>query len=127
MSDNIKENKEKIKLLGDQMISQLKNYSWTPIHTGFGNKHFQFQKDDYGRWRFKVIYSEYNSSNYLNVSDFISPIRFWYLRNFFVNKSLRNHTMIKNESELAGISQKFFSTHKDLSREFKLNKLLDEK
>jgi hypothetical protein len=125
MSDNIKQNREKIKQLREQMISQLKNYSWTPIDGGFSNKHFIFRL--YGEGvRFKVIYSEYNNSDYYKVFDFIHPIRFWLLKTFYVNKSLRNYKKIQKEAEFAQISKKFFEIHKDLARDAKLDKLLNQ-
>jgi hypothetical protein len=129
MSESIKESKEKIKQLRTLMVDQLKNYSWTPENDeyhGFSNEHFEFFGLESG-WKFRVIYNRTESSSPMFVSDFLSPLYFWYLRKFYVNKSLRNHNRIKKEAELAGVSQKFFSTHKDLSREIKLNKLLDEK
>ena len=127
MSDNIKENQYKIKLLKEQVIYQLKNCSWSPNSSGFYNSHFNFQKTDSGNWRFTVTYSTYNSSSQMNVADFISSFRFWILRIFYVEKSLKNYNRIRKEAELAGVSTKFFEAHKSLNRDNKLNQLLNEK
>lgn len=127
MSDNIKENKIKIKQLRDQIIDQLKNSPWTPSGSDdFYNKHFSFRNNSGGHWTIKFNYSEYNSSDYILLKEFLSPIYFFFLRVFYVNPKLRNYEKIKREEELAKMSQKFFNNKKELVRDAKLNQLLDK-
>lgn len=125
MSDNIKQNKEAIKTLADQMIYQLSNNSWIPNgSSSFSNKNFRFNKTMNG-WEVVVVYSEYNSSESYSVEEFISPIQFWFLRTFYVSKTLRNYKKFQKEADLAKVSQKFFEKNKDLLRDSKLEQILN--
>lgn len=124
MSDNIKKNRNQISKLGKFMISQLKSSPWHETNEGFYNKHFIFSKI-YGSWQFEVAYSSNRSSNRYSVSDFISPIYFWYLRIFFVNPAIRNQSKIKKESEMAKMSENFFDSNKDIERDSKLEEILN--
>ena len=120
---DIKVNKEKIKLLSDQMLYQLKHNSWIPMSEGFSNKNFAFRNGS-DHWVVRIIFSEYNTSNDININEFISPLKFWYLRKFYVNKTLENYEKYKRDAELDGVSDKFFANKKDLLRDTKLDKLI---
>jgi hypothetical protein len=125
MSDNIKQNRDAIKILTDQMIYQLKNNSWIPNgRSSFSNKNFRFYETANG-WEVVVVYSEYNSSESYSVEEFISPIQFWFLRTFYVSKTLRNYKKFQKEADLAKVSQKFFEKNKDLLRDSKLDRILN--
>ena len=126
MSDNIQENKKKIAQLRQFMILQLKTSAWQPSNNGFCNKYLSFTTDLSGGWKFQVYYgSQYNSSSSFEVSEFINPIMFWILRMVYVKSSLRNYEKLKKEAELASVSQKFFSKHKDVDRDSKLEQILN--
>jgi len=43
----------------------------------------------------------------------------------YVKSSLRNYEKLKKEAELASVSQKFFSKHKDVDRDSKLEQILN--
>jgi hypothetical protein len=122
MSDNIQENRKKISQLRKLLVNQLINNSWSGESDLFHNDYFQFYINGGGikDWRFK-IQSSYES---YKVSDFINPLLFWFLRIFYVKKSLRNYHKLKKEAQLASVSKKFFSNNKDLDRDSKLNELL---
>ena len=125
MSDNIKQNKDAIKVLTDQMIYQLKNNSWRPNGVySFSNKNFTFYDTESG-WKVTIIYSQFNSSESYSISEFISPIHFWFLRKFYVNKNLRNYKKLQKEAELSKVSKKFFENNKDLLRDSKLEQILN--
>lgn len=124
MSDNIKQNKDAIKNLADQMTYQLKNNSWIPNgSSNFSNKNFRFNETSEG-WEVIVVYSEYMSSESYSVDEFISPIHFWFLRTFYVSKTLRNYKKLQKESDLAKVSKRFFEKNKDLLRDSKLEQIL---
>ena len=127
MSDNIQENKKKIAQLRQFMIRQLKTSAWTPSSSdGFCNKYLSFTTDLSGGWKFQVYYgSQYDSSSSFEVSEFINPIMFWILRMVYVKSSLRNHEKLKKEAQMASVSQKFFSKHKDVDRDSKLDQILN--
>jgi hypothetical protein len=124
MSDNIKQNKDAIKILTEQMIYQLRNNSWIPNGSSFSNKNFRFNETTEG-WKVVVIYSEYMSSESYSVDEFISPIHFWFLRTFYVSKTLRNYKKLQKEADLAKVSKKFFEKNKDLLRDSKLEQILN--
>jgi hypothetical protein len=127
---NIKENRDKIKLLTLQMLDQLKKYPWTPEGDAFYNEYFSFRHNtNYSepRWEVKIKFESYSYSEYVEVKYFIHPLKFWFLRTFYVNPTLRNHFRIKKEQELSKLSDKFFSHNKNLSRDTKLNQLLNNK
>ena len=127
MSDNIQENKKKIAQLRQFMIRQLKTSAWTPSGSdGFCNKYLSFSTDVGDNWEFQVYYgTQYDSSSYFRVSDFLNPFTFWFLRMVYVKSSLRNYEKLKKEAELASVSQKFFSKHKDVDRDSKLEQILN--
>ena len=127
MSDNIQENKKKIAKLRQFMIRQLKTSAWTPSGSdGFCNKYLSFSTDVGDNWEFQVYYgTQYDSSSYFRVSDFLNPFTFWFLRMVYVKSSLRNYEKLKKEAELASVSQKFFSKHKDVDRDSKLEQILN--
>lgn len=127
MSDNIQENKKKIAQLRQFMIRQLKTSAWTPSGSGgFCNKYLSFSTDGGDNWKFQVYYgTQYDSSSYFRVSDFLNPFTFWFLRMVYVKSSLRNYEKLKKEAELASVSQKFFSKHKDVDRDSKLEQILN--
>ena len=127
MSDNIQENKKKIAQLRQFMIRQLKTSAWTPSGSdGFCNKYLSFATDASDNWKFQVYYgTQYDSSSHFRVSDFLNPFTFWFLRMVYVKSSLRNYEKLKKEAELASVSQKFFSKHKDVDRDSKLEQILN--
>jgi hypothetical protein len=127
MSDNIQENKKKIAQLRQFMITQLKISAWTPSGSdGFCNKYLSFVVDNSNNWKFQVYYgTKYDSSSSFEVSDFINPVMFWFLRHFYVKSSLRNHEKLLKEAQLASVSRKFFSKHKDVDRDSKLDQILN--
>lgn len=126
MSDNIKENKKKIEHLRKFMISQLKESSWIESGSGFSNKYLLFTTDASENWKFEVYYeNQYDTSGRFYVSDFINPIFFWFLRVFYVKRSLRNCEKLKKEAQMASVSQKFFSKHKEIDRDSKLEQILN--
>ena len=127
MSDNIQENKKEIAKLRQFMIRQLKTSAWTPSGSdGFCNKYLSFSTDVGDNWEFQVYYgTQYDSSSYFRVSDFLNPFTFWFLRMVYVKSSLRNYEKLKKEAELASVSQKFFSKHKDVDRDSKLEQILN--
>ena len=123
MSDNIKENRKKIVQLRNFIISQLKNSAWNPSSgSGFSNNYISFRKD--GKWEFTLHHNKYNSSNTFLVSDFMSPLTFWFLRIFYVKNSLRNYDRLEKEAKLASLSKDFFDKNKDLDRDSKLEQIL---
>jgi len=123
MSDNIQENRKKISQLRKFVISQLKTAAWSPRSDGFSNNYISFIKD--GNWKFHLNFTGYDTSSRYSVSDFISPLTFWFLRMFYVKKSLRNYHKLKKEAQLASVSKKFFDKNKDLDRDSKLNEILN--
>jgi hypothetical protein len=127
MSDNIQENRKKISQLRKFIISQLKTAAWSPrsgaIHHGFSNNYISFIKE--GDWEFYLNFTGYDTSSRYSVSDFISPLTFWFLRMFYVKKSLRNYHKLKKEAQLASVSKKFFDKNKDLDRDSKLDQILN--
>ena len=126
MSDNIQENKKKIAQLRQFMIRQLKTSAWTPSGSdGFCNKYLSFATDGRDNWKFQVYFARYDSSSYFRVSDFLNPFTFWFLRMVYVKSSLRNYEKLKKEAELASVSRKFFSKHKDVDRDSKLEQILN--
>ena len=126
MSDNIQENKKKIAQLRQFMIRQLKTSAWTPSGSGLCNKYLSFATDGRDNWKFQVYYgTQYDSSSYFRVSDFLNPFTFWFLRMVYVKSSLRNYEKLKKEAELASVSRKFFSKHKDVDRDSKLEQILN--
>jgi hypothetical protein len=123
MSDNIKENRKKIVQLRKFIISQLKNSAWNPSSgNGFSNNYISFGGD--GKWEFTLRHNKYNSSNRFLVSDFMSPLTFWFLRIFYVKNSLRNYHRLEKEAKLASLSKDFFDRNKDLDRDSKLEQIL---
>lgn len=122
MSDNIQENRKKISQLRKFIISELKNSAWEPSTSGFSNNYIAFVED--GNWKFNLYYAKFDNSGRFLVSDFISPLTFWFLRIFYVKKSLRNYHKLKKEAQLASVSKKFFSNNKDLDRDSKLDEIL---
>jgi hypothetical protein len=123
MSDNIQENRKKISQLRKFVISQLKTAAWSPRSDGFSNNYISFIKD--GDWEFYLNFTGYDTSSRYSVSDFISPLTFWFLRMFYVKKSLRNYHKLKKEAQLASVSKKFFDKNKDLDRDSKLDQILN--
>jgi len=123
MSDNIQENRKKISQLRTFIISQLKTDAWSPSSNGFSNNYISFFED--GNWKFYLNFTGYDTSGRYSVSDFISPLTFWFLRMFYVKKSLRNYHKLKKEAQLASVSKKFFDKNKDLDRDSKLDQILN--
>ena len=109
------------------MVIQLKSSVWTPSNdNGFYNTHFTFYKATGGEWQVKIRYDSYYDSSYIQVSEFINSFYFWYLRRFYVNRLIRNHKVFEKEANLAIVSEKFFQKNKDLSRDAKLDQLLNK-
>lgn len=127
MSDNIQENKKKIAQLRGFMISQLKTSAWTPSGSdGFSNKYLSFDTDASGDWKFVVYFNgQYDTSGSFSVYEFIDRFTFWFLRVFYVKRSLRNYEKLKKEAQMAQVSQKLFDKNKNLLRDSKLEQILN--
>lgn len=50
---------------------------------------------------------------------------FFFLRMVYVKSSLRNYEKLKKEAQMASVSRKFFSKHKDVDRDSKLEQILN--
>ena len=125
MSDNIKENKLKIKQLRKFIITQLRESNWKGTNDDFHNKYIRFREDSRNGWTFHVNFSYNNSSNEYKVNSFLNKLEFWFLRTFYVNQALRNHQKLEKEAQLASLSKKFFDNNKDVLRDNKLDELLN--
>ena len=126
MSDNIKENKLKVKQLRKFIISQLRESTWKGTKSDFHNKYLRFRTDSSDRWILRVNHN-YNTSDDYRVSNFLNPLEFWFLRTFYSNRALRNSQRLEKEAELARLSKKFFDNNKDVLRNNKLDELLNNK
>jgi hypothetical protein len=126
MSDNIKENKLKIKQLRKFIISQLKESTWKGSKDDFENKYIRFRKDSSG-WSFRLHHTYNNTSDDYKVSNFLNTFEFWFLRTLYVDRALRNHQKLEKEAKLASLSKKFFDNNKDVLRDNKLDELLNNK
>ena len=124
MSDNIKENKLKIKQLRKFIISQLKESTWQGSSRNFYNKCLRFSGGG-DTWYVSMKYTNNTSSNEYKVTNFLGKFEFWFLRTFFVSRALKNYQKLQKEAELANLSQKFFDNNKDVLRDNKLDELLN--
>lgn len=59
------------------------------------------------------------------VYEFIDRFTFWFLRVFYVKRSLRNYEKLKKEAQMAQVSQKLFDKNKNLLRDSKLEQILN--
>lgn len=127
MSENIKDNKQTIKYLRKFIVSQLKESSWEGSTYFFYNRYLTFNKpeDSSGVWKIQLKFGNYDS-NFIDVSDFINPFYFWFLRTFYVNSSIKNSEKNKKESQIANAAKKFFEKNKDVLRDKKLENLLND-
>jgi hypothetical protein len=123
MSDNIKENKLKIKQLRKFIITQLKESPWKGTNNDFHNKYFRFRVCG-ENWYVTINYNNSTSNEY-KVSNFLNKLEFFFLRTFYVHQALRNHQKLEKEAQLASLSQKFFDNNKDVLRDNKLDELLN--
>ena len=125
MSEDIKENRETIDNLRNFLIKQLKEGSWTGSAETFRNKHFYFYTKGVNEiWNLRLI-SNGTIGEEIEVSDLLSKWHFWFLRTFYVERSIVKNSRVVREDELAKKSKKFLNSNKDIIRDVKLDKLLD--
>lgn len=125
---------KEIESLKKVIINQLKNGEWEGYDDNFYNKYFRFNNSNSKGWCINVKLNEtYLPSNRwasmddpeIKLKDIMSIWYFYYLKIFYVNKSIRNYDRRKNLKKISEISKKFLDRNKDILRDSKLNEILD--
>ena len=103
-------------------IKQCRNGIWKEYNSEkYVNDYFRIEYDDnYKKWRIQIDDSSILSS-YIGISSFL----FYFLR-ILVKFNAKNYEKKKNRQGAAIIADRFFLKHKDIQRDNKLDKLLDE-
>jgi hypothetical protein len=115
---------KEIESLKKVIIDQLKNGEWKSSYDNFYNKYFKFDNTSSG-WRINVKLNEtYKDDPEIKLEDIMSIWHFYYLKIFYVNKSMRNSDKRENLKKISEISKKFLDKNKDISRDSKLNEIL---
>jgi hypothetical protein len=120
---------DEVKLLRNEIIENLKKSDWEGSEDSFKNKNFEFEYSSLYGWSIKIYPNPENrySYNNLKLNEIISNFHFWFLREFYVKKSLKEFEERKKKSRLILISKEFFEKNPDIKRDQKLNQLLTKK
>lgn len=122
MSDKKKEvieNKLKVKKLRKTIIRELKNGYFSGTKKNFSSDFITISYLSEGGWTF--VLDHYTR---LPLKEVLNPIHFWFLRKFYVYRSLNQSKKRLKESEIANISDQFFDKYKQLDRDSKLDEIL---
>jgi len=116
-----KEETIRINEIRSLFIKQCRNGIWKEHNNHrYVNDYFRIEYDDnYKKWRIQI-----DDSNILSSWIGISSFLFYFLR-ILVRFNAKNYEKRKNRQGAAIIADRFFSKHKDLQRDSKLDKILN--
>jgi hypothetical protein len=116
-----KEETIRINEIRSLFIKQCRNGIWKEYNSEkYVNDYFRIEYDDnHKKWKIQIDDS-YILSSYIGISSFL----FYFLR-ILVRFNAKNYEKKKNRQGAAIIADRFFSKHKDLHRDTKLDKILN--
>ena len=116
-----KEETIRINEIRELFIKQCRNGIWKEHNNHrYVNDYFRIEYDDnYKKWRIQI-----DDSNILSSWIGISSFLFYFLR-ILVRFNAKNYEKKKNRQGAAIIADRFFSKHKDIQRDSKLDKILN--
>ena len=117
-----KEETIRINEIRSLFIKQCRNGIWKEYNSEkYVNDYFRIEFDGnfHKKWSIQI-----DNSNILSSHIGISSFLFYFLR-ILVRFNAKNYEKRKNRQEAAIISNRFFSKHKDLQRDSKLDKILN--
>jgi hypothetical protein len=118
-----KEEAIRINEIRSLFIKQCRNGIWKEHNSDrYVNDYFRIEFEDYQKkWSIQIDNSSSILSTYIGISSFL----FYFLR-ILIRFNAKNYENKKNRQGAAIIADKFFLKHKNLQRDNKLDKLLDE-
>ena len=115
---------KEIESLRNVIIDQLKNGEWELGYDSFYNKYFKFDNSSSGWYVIVKLNEQYKDNPQIKLKNIMSIWYFYYLKIFYVNKSVRDSDKRKQLKKISEISKKFLDKNKDISRDSKLNEIL---
>lgn len=115
---------KEIESLRNVIIDQLKNGEWELGYDSFYNKYFKFDNSSSGWYVIVKLNEPHKDNPHIVLKDIMSIWYFYYLKIFYVNKSIRESDKRKQLKKISEISKKFLDKNKDISRDSKLNEIL---
>jgi hypothetical protein len=113
-----KESKEKIKMMRNLIIQQIKETDWRKTVCGFKNDIFEIRENIDN----DLIIEFGGSECYLN--EFIGYIHFHILYYIYILPSLRRYEKNRNDEVVARSIDFFFTKNKDIYRDNKIDEIL---